>query len=115
MAQIETWFDQDLQEPVKVHNIDGNLFSNNASGNRIGVIVTNNGEPVALSGTVRGYAVLSDGSTVQCSGSRSGNRASVVVPASAYKPGPIFVSVVLTDGIETTTLVAVASVVMRTY
>ena len=44
MAVIETWFEQDLQKPVKVRYIDGNLFSHNGNGNRIGVIVTNNGE-----------------------------------------------------------------------
>ena len=79
MAVIETWFEQDLQKPVKVRYIDGNLFSHNGNGNRIGVIVTNNGDPVTLTGTVSGYAVLADGTTVPCTGSISGNKASVLV------------------------------------
>lgn len=113
MAMIETWFEQDLQKPVKVHNLGGELFSNNSSGNRIGVAVYNNGEPVTLSGSVNGYAMLSDGSTVHCPGTRSGNKASVTVPAAAYLPGAIFITIMLTDGIATTTLAAVSSNVQQ--
>lgn len=112
MAVIETWFEQDLQKPVKVRYIDGNLFSHNGNGNRIGVIVTNNGDPVTLTGTVSGYAVLADGTTVPCTGSRSGNKASILVPAAAYSPGSILISIFLTDGTTVTTLAALSSSVI---
>jgi lysophospholipase L1-like esterase len=115
MAVIETWLHQDLQEPVKVNHLDGNLFSNNGNGNRIGVVLTNNGEDLAsISGTVSGYVVTSDGSTVPCTGSKSGNRASILIPAAAYQPGAIFISVFITDGTTVTTVAAVSSTVMRT-
>lgn len=112
MAVIETWFEQDLQKPVKVRYIDGNLFSHNGNGNRIGVIVTNNGDPVTLTGTVSGYAVLADGTTVPCTGSISGNKASILVPAAAYSPGSILISIFLTDGTTVTTLAALSSSVI---
>lgn len=112
MAVIETWFEQDLQKPVKVHYIDGNLFSHNGNGNRIGVVVTNNGEPVTLTGSVSGYAVLADGTTVPCTGTRSGNKASILVPAAAYSPGSILISIFLTDGTTVTTLAALSSSVI---
>lgn len=112
MAVIETWFEQDLQKPVKVRYIDGNLFSHNGNGNRIGVIVTNNGEAVTLTGTVSGYAVLADGTTVPCTGTRSGNKASILVPAAAYSPGSILISIFLTDGTTVTTLAALSSSVI---
>ena len=114
MAVIETWLEQDLQAPVKVRYLDGNLFSNNGNGNRVGVRVYNNGEAVTLSGTVSGYVVVADGSTVPCTGSRSGNQASILIPPAAYQPGAVFISVFLTDGSTVTTLAAVSTTVMQT-
>ena len=114
MAVIETWLEQDLQAPVKVRYLDGSLFSNNGNGNRIGVRVYNNGEPVTLSGTVSGYVVVADGSTVPCTGTRSGNQASILIPPAAYQPGAVFISVFLTDGSTVTTLAAVSTTVMQT-
>lgn len=112
-AVIESWFRQDLQTPVKVHYLNGNLFSNNGNGNRIGVELTNNGEDYTVTGTVSGYAVLADGSTVPCTGAKSGNKASILVPPAAYLPGNIFITIFLTDGTTVTTLAAVSSTVMQ--
>lgn len=112
MAVIETWYNQDLQNPVKVHYLNGNLFSHNGNGNRIGVHVFDNGEPVTLAGTVSGYVVTSDGSTVPCTGSRSGNNASILVPPAAYQPGAVFITVFLTDGSTVTTLASVSTSVL---
>lgn len=112
MAVIETWYNQDLQNPVKVHYLNGNLFSHNGNGNRIGVHVFDNGEPVTLAGTVSGYVVTSDGSTVPCTGSRSGNNASILVPPAAYQPGAVFITVFLTDGNTVTTLASVSTSVL---
>ena len=112
MAVIETWYNQDLQQPVKVHYLDGSLFSHNGNGNRIGVHVFNNGEPVTLSGAVSGYVVTADGSTVPCTGTRSGNSASILIPAAAYQPGAVFITVFITDGSTVTTIASVATNVM---
>jgi hypothetical protein len=112
MAVIETWYNQDLQQPVKVRYLDGSMFSHNGNGNRIGVRVYNDGEPVTLTGTVSGYVVTSDGSTVPCTGSRSGNNASILIPAAAYQPGAIFITIFLTDGTTVTTLASVATNVL---
>lgn len=114
MAVIETWFNQDLQKPVKTQYIDGSLFSNNGNGNRIGVVVTDNGEPVTISGTVSGYVVISNGSTVPCTGAKSGNRASILIPPAAYVPGSAFISLFVTDGTTVTTLAALSTTVLQT-
>jgi len=112
MAQIETWYNQDLQQPVRVHYLDGSLFSHNSNGNRIGVHVFNNGEPVTLTGTVSGYIVTADGSTVPCTGTRSGNSASILIPAAAYQPGAVFITLFITDGTTVTTLASVSTNVL---
>lgn len=112
MAVIETWYNQDLQKPVQVQYLDGSLFSHNGNGNLIGVHVFNNGEPVTLGGTVSGYVITADGSTVPCTGTRSGNNASILIPPSAYQPGGVLITVVLTEGSTVTTLAAVTTSVL---
>lgn len=97
MAQIETWLKTDLQQIVRVQELDGNLFTADNGANRIGVIVTNKGESVSLSGGVTGYIIRPDEATVIVNGSLSGNRAWVDLPASVYvKTGPF--SIVLKNG-----------------
>lgn len=113
MAVIETWFRQDLQKAVKVNHIDGNLFTHNGNGNRIGVRVYNDGEPVTLTGTVSGYVITSDGSTVPCVGARSGNKATITIPPAAYQPGNAFITIFLTDGSTVTTLCAAQTTVLQ--
>ena len=113
MAVIETWYNQDLQQPVKVRYLDGSMFSHNGNGNRIGVRVYNDGEPVTLTGTVSGYVITSDGSTVPCVGARSGNEATITIPPAAYQPGIAFITIFLTDGSTVTTLCAVQTSVLQ--
>lgn len=113
MSVIQTWFGQDLQKAVKVNHIDGNLFSHNGNGNSIGVRVYNDGEPVTLTGTVSGYVITSDGSTVPCVGARSGNEATITIPPAAYQPGNAFITIFLTDGSTVTTLCAVQTTVLQ--
>lgn len=112
MAVIDTEYRCELLEPVKTHALPGSYFRTDNNGNKIGVSVTYNGEPVTLAGTVKGYAVRSDGSTVSFNGSKSGNTASITIPSSALLPGPLLVTLVLIDGIYTTTLAAVSTFVM---
>lgn len=108
MARIESWFKQDLSKPVKVHGISGNLFSADNQGNLIGVEVFNNGEPVTLSGTVSANVIRPDGATVPVSGSKTENKASVILPAAAYAyPGIETIVLKLTEGSVVTTLAAV--------
>lgn len=113
MSVIQTWYNQDLQKAVKVNHIDGNLFSHNGNGNSIGVRVYNDGEPVTLTGTVSGYVITSDGSTVPCTGARSGNEATITIPPAAYQPGNAFITIFLTDGSTVTTLCAAQTTVLQ--
>lgn len=84
MAVFETWLRNDLKKPVKVKQLEGNLFSADNGGNLIGVEVMNNGQAASLSGGVTCYIIRADGETVIITGTLSGNRASVTLPASAY-------------------------------
>jgi hypothetical protein len=65
-----------------------------------------------LSGTVKGYAVRSDGSTVSFNGTKSVNTARITIPSSALLPGDLLVTLTLVNGIEITTLAAVSTYVM---
>lgn len=115
MAMIESWFQQDLKKPVQVRTIGGNVFSADNQGNLIGVAVTDNGAAAALSGTVYANMIRADGQTVTQTGTLSGNRCSVVLPAAAYAvPGTLMIALKLTNGTEITTLLAVAATVYRT-
>lgn len=115
MARIETWFDQDLKNPVPVRVLTGSAFSLDNLGNLIGVKVTDGGEIITLAGSVTGYCMLADGQTVTVAGTRSGNMASIVLPQTAYTvPGPIRISIKLTEGSAITTLLACVGTVVRT-
>lgn len=108
MAMIETWFNQDLQEPVQVRYLDGNVFSQDNQGNLIGVNVFNGGAPASLSGAVSASCIRPDGNTVAVVGVLTGSSVYVLLPSAAYAvPGPLSVVVKLTGGGSTTTLCAV--------
>lgn len=110
MARIETWFNQDLKQAVKVRYIDGNVFSADNGGNVVGVNVFDEGQPATLSGTVSGSVIRADGVTVAIIGTLSGNKASVILPQSAYVvPGALSVVIKLTSGSVITTLCAVVA------
>lgn len=112
MAQIETWYNQDLKQPVKVHYLHGNVFSQDNQGNILGVNVFDDGSPASLSGTVNAYIIRSDGATVPATGTLSGNKASVALPEAAYAiPGIISVVLKLTAGAVVVTLLAVVATV----
>lgn len=110
MARVETWFNQDLQEAVKVHYLDGNVFSADIQGNVVGVNVFNGGATATLAGTVVGNIIRSDGVTVSLEGTLSGNMASVILPSEAYEvPGVISIIIKLRGSDTTTTLCAVVA------
>lgn len=113
MAVVETWFSQDLKKPVKVHRLDGSIFSDDANGNLIGVNVYSDGAPVALSGTVTGYCVLATGFSVPVAGAINGNKAYIYLPNTAYSvPGPINIIIKLAYGSSVTTLAAIVTTVI---
>lgn len=112
MAVVETWVRCELTESVKVHYLKGNVFSQDSQGNQIVVEVFKNGQPATLSGSVNGYCVLADGSTVPVSGSRVENKVSVTLLQACYAiPGPISIVVKLTDGNTITTLACIVGTV----
>lgn len=112
MAQIQTWYKQDLTQPVHVHHLQGNVFSQDNQGNIIGVEVFEDGVPASLSGTVSANVVRSDGGTVAVVGTLSGNKMSVVLPSSAYAvPGIISIVLKLTTGSVVVSMLAVVAVV----
>ncbi len=84
MAMFETWLKSDLKRPVSVTKLSGNLFSADNGGNLVGVEVYDNGEPVELEGVVTGYMIRPDKGTLIIDGTLDGNKASIVLPASAY-------------------------------
>ena len=113
MANIETWYEQDLMKTVPVKDL-GNIYYQDSVANLIGVKVTKNGTDFSLSGNVNGYCIIADGSTIPVIGTRSGNKASIVLPANAYSiNGPIAITIKLTDGSAVTTLCACVGTVTR--
>lgn len=115
MAQIETWLRCDLERPVIVQQLTGNVFAADVQGNLIGVIVKRGEQDVALSGSVIGYIIRGDGATVVVNGTVSGNRVSIVLPQSAYTVvGPISIAIRLVSGDVKTVLGACTGYVYRT-
>lgn len=114
MARLETWYKQDLKRPLVVHK-HTDVFNQDSMGNLIGVEVYSDGEPVALSGSISGYCLLADGTTVPAVGaSRSGNKASVLIPQTAYSvPGPITITIKNVDGENIATLCATVGIVRQ--
>lgn len=110
MAMIETWFSQDLNEPVQVHQLDGNVFSQDNQGNLIGVNVFDGGAPATLSGSVSANVIRADGTTVAVTGVLTNNSCYIILPSAAYAvPGIISVVIKLTGGGSTTTLCALVA------
>lgn len=115
MAQFETWFKCDLQSTPQLQAVLGNTFTQDNLGNLVGAIVTRGGQPVALTGSVIGYAQRADGNTVVITGSKSENKAWIVLPEAAYVvPGRLVIVVRLVDGDSKTVLCACAANVLRT-
>ena len=113
MARIEKWYKQDLKKSVPIRRME-TVFNQDALGHLFGVEVYSDGEAVTLGGSVTGYCLLADGTTVPVSGTRSSNKASIVIPQTAYSViGPITITVKLTEGSAITTLLAVVGIVAR--
>lgn len=109
--QFETWLKTDMKEPLKVVELDTSFFSKDQDANIIGVEVTDNGEPVTLSGDVHGYIISSSGTTVPVDGTLSGNRAQITLNRDCYlDPGGISIAI----KVDTTTVAACHGYIYRT-
>ena len=107
---IETWFNQDVKQPVKVRYLDGNVFSQDSKANRVGVYLYDRETPVNVSGTVSASIIRADGATVAGTGASNANAAYIDLPASAYSvPGVISIIIKETSGSGVTTLCAVVA------
>ena len=110
---FEYWVKSDLQKPLYVEIMKGALFSGEGSANKIGVEVYNNGAAATLTGTVKANVITPTGTT-EVNGTVSGNKASVVLPSSAYaNPGRIGIFIKLINNSDITTLCGVEGYVYR--
>lgn len=111
---FEHWIKTDLKEPVQVQRLQGVLFSGDDGANKIGVIVTNGGAAVTLSGTVKAKVITPSGTTVEVTGDKSGSQAWVVLPDDVYTDvGHIGIYIKLISGSEITTLGGIEAYVHR--
>jgi len=94
----ESWIHADLKKPREIHSI-GAIFAGERGGNLIGCEVTEDGEPVTLSGTVRGYVILPDGETITITdGTIQGNRVSILLSDPCYgMAGDIRITIKISD------------------
>lgn len=115
MERYETWFTQDMDEPIKVRYLEGNVFSLDNYGNRIGVHVLKGGEPLTVTGNISGTVIRSDGATVGIVGDSSENRAWLDIPQAAFAvPGVVSIILKATEGSRITTLYALVANVYQT-
>ena len=109
-----TWLQSDLTKPLKVQALHGVFFSADNAANLIGVEVYNNGTAASLSGTCIGYAIRADGGTLTITGTVSGNKASIILPTSAYViEGPLDIVIKVVSGSVKTTVGACRGYVQR--
>lgn len=110
MASIVTNLKCELTAPVSVVFLPGNMFSMDNGGNIINVFVVQNGEPVALGGSVSANVIRSDGTTVAITGALEGNKAYIILPQACYAvPGIIHIVMKITEGTTITTIAAVTA------
>lgn len=103
---FEYWMDVDLERLPAVKTVNGRGFSADSGANLIGVRVTDDGEPVALDGSVKANIIRGDGVTVEADGSiQNTNEAYIVLPEAAYAvPGKIGVYLRIEDDGQVITL-----------
>lgn len=112
--QFETWFEQDLQSPIRVQYLRSTLFTLDSDANLIGVRVFDGGNPATLSGAVSATLIRPDEQTVPIAGEINGNAVSVVLPQAAYAyNGQFSIVIKVTDGSEVTTVCAAVGTIFR--
>jgi len=113
MAQYPNLYNVELTKGPAVVQLE-QMFLGDVLANRIGAIVTENGEAVTLGGTCSGTAILANGGTVPISGTVSGNTCYIDLSPAAYAvEGPVEIFVTNVSGGKTTTLVAAFGNVRR--
>lgn len=104
----------DLKKPLKVEALDTALFTGDEDANILVIDVLNDGQSVALAGSVYGYFIRSDGMTVDHTGTITGNSVSVTLPATAYyHEGFLDIAVKVDTGTEVITVYAARAFVHR--
>lgn len=113
MAVFETWLKTDVNKLPEVQK-SATMFTQDSGANLIGVEVYDGDTAVTLSGSVKAWIILPDGTTIQQAGSKSGNKAWVTLPDSAYaQMGRICVFIKLIDGNNVATLGGVEGIVFK--
>ena len=116
MAWFETWIKNDLAKPINVVQLQGVMFNLDNLANKIGVELEYNGQPAALEGTIAGYVIKNDGTTLNLTANtgKDGNKAWVILPQEAYTvEGPISIVIKLVYNGAETTIGACAGYVTR--
>ena len=116
MAWFETWIKNDLAKPINVVQLQGVMFNLDNLANKIGVELEYNGQPAALEGTIAGYVIRNDGTTLNLTTNtgKDGNKAWVILPQEAYTvEGPISIVIKLVYNSAETTIGACAGYVTR--
>lgn len=114
MTRFEAWLTADLDALPQVIPLADEAFSRDAMANLLGVRVYKGGAPVTVPGTVKGYVILPDGSTITVDGGKRDNEAWVILPGSIYAiPGKISVYIKSVDGDSVITLGACQCVIRR--
>lgn len=115
MAQFKNMYKVELNNGIAPVVSLKQIYYADVEANRIGAIVTMNGQPFPLSGTCTGSAILADGSTVPMTGVIDGNQAYIDLDSSCYSvEGQIKIFVKITTGGVTTTLLAAVGTVQLT-
>ena len=83
---FETWIETEMTKLPTVMRLMGRAFQADDGGNKVGVIVTRNGEPEEFRmGGIYGSVMLPDGTMINnIQGNWNENRAWIVLPAEAY-------------------------------
>lgn len=115
--QFEKWYPIDLlKPPTHAYDLGMILYTGDGDSVIVGAVVTRDGDPVTLAGTVQGYVILPDGSTPPAvSGTIDGNRVSVTLPETAMVlSGRITLAIRVINGDERTVVLGATAMVRRT-
>lgn len=114
--QFERWVSLDLAKGHEARVDLGTLYAGDSNPVKLGVILTDNGEAVEVTGTVSGWGIMASGETSSPFGyGKSGNTAWVEIPqgAMAY-PGKLEIFLRITDQSNAAVMVYATAIVKRT-
>lgn len=114
--QFEKWIRVDIDKGRAASvDIGPCLFTGDVNSLKLGMEVVSGTDPVTVTGTVTGHAILSNGATTApVTGEISGNRAWIVLPSSALVlRGKIEIFIRVTDGSDTAVALYASGFVLR--